>query len=148
MIIWSFCDSRFVAIVSITRLRVRSWRYLVPFLVYAFRSARQARQSQGNVATSLLRDSDSTFWTRTVWATESAMKDLCWPEHTARPCESCSNGAMKPPSSVGSRRMNGSLTGPKPIRSCKRTDGARKSNTHPPHTKASAFAHLRIRRAR
>jgi uncharacterized protein DUF3291 len=76
MIIWSFCDSRFVAIVSITRLRVRSWRYLVPFLVYAFRSARQARQSQGNVATSLLRDSDSTFWTRTVWATESAMKDF------------------------------------------------------------------------
>jgi len=69
-------DSRFMAIVSITRLRVRSWQYLVPFLFYALRSALQAKYSQGNVATSLLRDSDSTFWTRTVWTTESAMKDF------------------------------------------------------------------------
>ena len=65
-----------MAIVSITRLRVRSWQYLVPFLFYALRSARQARYSQGNVATSLLRDSDRTFWTRTVWTTELAMKDF------------------------------------------------------------------------
>lgn len=65
-----------MAIVSITRLRVRSWQYLVPFLFYALRSARQARHAQGNVATSLLRDSDRTFWTRTVWTTESAMKDF------------------------------------------------------------------------
>lgn len=65
-----------MTIVSITRLRVRSWQYLVPFLFYALRSARQARHSQGNVATSLLRDSDRTFWTRTVWASESAMKDF------------------------------------------------------------------------
>lgn len=69
-------DSRLMAIVSITRLRVRSWQYLIPFLFYALRSARQARHSQGNVATSLLRDSDRTFWTRTVWTTESAMKDF------------------------------------------------------------------------
>jgi len=66
----------FMAIVSITRLRVRSWKYLVPFLFYALRSYRQARHSQGNLAASLLRDSDRTFWTRTVWATESAMKDF------------------------------------------------------------------------
>jgi hypothetical protein len=66
----------FMAIVSITRLRVRSWRYLVPFLFYALRSYRQARHSQGNLAASLLRDSDRTFWTRTVWTTESAMKDF------------------------------------------------------------------------
>ena len=65
-----------MAIVSITRLRVRSWRYLPPFLFYALRSARQARHSQGNVATSLLRDRDRTFWTCTVWTTESAMKDF------------------------------------------------------------------------
>ena len=71
-----YWDCRFMSIVSITRLRVRSWRYLVPFLFYAFRSDRQARHSQGNVATSLLRDSDRTFWTRTVWTTESAMKDF------------------------------------------------------------------------
>ena len=65
-----------MAIVSITRLRVRSWRYLVPFLFYALRSFRQAKHSQGQVAASLLRDSDRTFWTCTVWTTESAMKEF------------------------------------------------------------------------
>ncbi len=64
-----------MAIVSITRLRVRSPRYLIPFLFYAVRSARQAKKSPGNVAMSLLRDSNRTFWTSTVWTTESAMKD-------------------------------------------------------------------------
>lgn len=64
-----------MAIVSITRLRVRSPRYLIPFLFYAVRSARQAKKSPGNVAMSLLRDSDRTFWTRTVWTTDSAMKE-------------------------------------------------------------------------
>ena len=63
-----------MAVVSITRLRVRSWRFLAPFLFYAFRSARQARHSQGNESTSLLRDRDRTFWTSTVWTNESTMK--------------------------------------------------------------------------
>lgn len=63
-------------VVSITRLRVRSWRYLVPFLFYALRSSRQAGHSNGNLAVSLLRDIDSTFWTRTLWTTASAMKDF------------------------------------------------------------------------
>jgi Domain of unknown function (DUF3291) len=36
--------------------------------------SRQAKKSQGNLAVSLLRDTDNTFWTRTVWATESAMR--------------------------------------------------------------------------
>ncbi len=63
-----------MAFVSITRLRVRSPRFLVPFLFYAFRSFRQAKKSEGNSAASLLRDTDQTFWTRTVWTSESAMK--------------------------------------------------------------------------
>ena len=61
-------------VVSITRLRVRSWRYLLPFIFYALRASWQAKNSQGNLAVSLLRDTDNTFWTRTVWTTESAMK--------------------------------------------------------------------------
>src|SRR5215467_6613921 len=63
-----------MAVVSITRLRVRSWRYLVPFLYFALRSARQAKQSTGILHVSLLRDAQLTFWTRTVWTTEAAMK--------------------------------------------------------------------------
>jgi len=65
-----------MAIVSITRLRVRSLRYLLPFLLYALRSSRQAKNSPGNLGTSLLRDSDRTFWTRTLWSSESAMKEF------------------------------------------------------------------------
>lgn len=63
-----------MAVVSITRLRVRSWRYLPSFLFYALRSSRQAKKSQGILGVSLLREAESTFWTRTVWTTEPAMK--------------------------------------------------------------------------
>ena len=61
-------------LVSITRLRVRSWRYLPGFIFFALRASRQAGKSQGNLSTSLLRDSNHTFWTCTVWTTQPAMK--------------------------------------------------------------------------
>jgi hypothetical protein len=61
-------------LVSITRLRVRRWRYLLSFLVYALASARQARGAPGSLAVSLLNDADFAFWTRTVWADESAIR--------------------------------------------------------------------------
>ena len=60
--------------VSITRLRVRSWRYLPAFLVQSIRSARQANSASGSLAVSLLRDKKNVYWTRTVWDTESSMK--------------------------------------------------------------------------
>ena len=34
--------------VSITRLRVRSWRYLPGFLIQSFRAARQAKRATGS----------------------------------------------------------------------------------------------------
>ncbi|HKW16466.1 MAG TPA: DUF3291 domain-containing protein [Terriglobales bacterium] len=72
-------------IVSITRLRVRSLRYLPSFLFYALRSSHQAKKSQGILAVSLLREANSTFWTRTVWTTVPAMKAfmLAGPHRTA-----------------------------------------------------------------
>ena len=63
-------------LVSITRLRVRSWRYLLPFLFYAMRSSRQAKVAEGNLAVSLLRDAHNVYWTRSVWTTEEAMKSF------------------------------------------------------------------------
>jgi hypothetical protein len=63
-------------VVSITRLRVRSWRYFLPFIFFALRSARQAKVSEGNLAVSLLRDANHTFWTRTVWTSERTMKSF------------------------------------------------------------------------
>jgi hypothetical protein len=62
--------------VSITRLRVRAWHYLPAFILQALRSARQASLAPGNKAVTLLRDANLTFWTRTVWSEEAAMRDF------------------------------------------------------------------------
>lgn len=65
-----------MALISITRLHVRSWRFLPMFFVYALRSARQAAKAEGNLATKLLRDQRNTFWTATAWTTDAAMKQF------------------------------------------------------------------------
>ena len=62
--------------VSMTRLRVRSWRYIPFFFVQAYRSARQAKFAEGAVSVSVLREARNTFWTRTVWLNEQAMKNF------------------------------------------------------------------------
>jgi Domain of unknown function (DUF3291) len=62
--------------VSITRLRVRSWRYLPAFLIQSLRSARQAKVTSGSLAVSILRDVNLAFWTRTVWHDEAAMRSF------------------------------------------------------------------------
>ena len=62
-----------MALISITRLRLRLIRYLPGFLFYAFRSDRQARRAPGNLASDALNDANLAFWTRTAWTDESAM---------------------------------------------------------------------------
>jgi hypothetical protein len=47
---------------------------MLPFIFYAIRTSRQAKKTEGNIAVSLLRDADNTFWTRTVWTNQSALK--------------------------------------------------------------------------
>src|SRR6266567_3029614 len=63
-----------MAFVSVTRLRVRSWRFLPMFLIRSFRAAQQAKSAEGNLAVALLRQPQNTYWTRTVWTSEAAMK--------------------------------------------------------------------------
>jgi hypothetical protein len=60
--------------VAITRLRVRSWRYLPLFAVQALRSARQAASADGSLAVRLLKYERNTFWTATAWTHEQAMR--------------------------------------------------------------------------
>jgi hypothetical protein len=62
--------------VSVTRLRVRSWRYLLAFLIRSLLVARQAGRAHGNLQVSVLRDADRAFWTRTVWTDEAAMRSF------------------------------------------------------------------------
>src|SRR5947209_18432915 len=67
-------EDAIMPLVSITRLRVRSWRYLPGFLLQSVRASRQAKAATGNLSVSLLRDADFAFWTRTVWSDETAMR--------------------------------------------------------------------------
>jgi heme-degrading monooxygenase HmoA len=59
--------------VSVTRLRVRSVRFLPGFAWYAFRSNAQARRAAGNLAVDLLAEREWTFWTMTAWESRAAM---------------------------------------------------------------------------
>jgi uncharacterized protein DUF3291 len=60
--------------ISITRLRVRKWRYLPAFIFWAIRSSNQARHAEGNLGVWLLRDANNTYWTKTLWKDDTAMK--------------------------------------------------------------------------
>ncbi len=61
-------------LVSVTRLRIRSLRFVPQFLVYAFSSARQAQKSVGFLGGRLMRDKARAFWTLTVWSDAKAME--------------------------------------------------------------------------
>lgn len=60
-------------VVSITRIRVRSWFYLPTFFSHTLRIARQAAAAEGSLGVKLLRDRRNTFWTNTSWSSEEAM---------------------------------------------------------------------------
>lgn len=52
-----------MTVVSVTRLRVRSARFLLPFLWQAVRSALQAKRSRGNLGVRLRKTRGLAFWT-------------------------------------------------------------------------------------
>src|SRR6202451_859261 len=61
-------------LISITRLRVRSIRFLPSFVLYAYRSLRQAKASSGFQGGGLLADRSWTFWTMTAWDNQESMR--------------------------------------------------------------------------
>ncbi len=62
-----------MAFISVTRLRVRSFGYLLQFVWGTLKSARQAERSSGFLGGRLLRNAKNTFWTITAWKNETAM---------------------------------------------------------------------------
>src|SRR5271168_5422226 len=60
-------------LISVTRLRVRSWTYLPGFLWDTFQSVRQVQRSPGFLGGRLLVNSGRVFWTMTAWQDEAAM---------------------------------------------------------------------------
>jgi hypothetical protein len=60
--------------VSLTRLRIRSMRFMPLFALYTWRSLRQVRSSPGFQDGGLLADRDRTFWTMTAWDSQQSMR--------------------------------------------------------------------------
>jgi hypothetical protein len=62
-----------MSLISVTRLRVRSWTYLPQFLWDTIKSVRQVQRSDGFLGGRLLVNAGYVFWTMTAWQDESAM---------------------------------------------------------------------------
>ena len=60
--------------VSITRLRIRSVRFLPFFFLHAFRSLQQVKKAPGFLGGELLSDRSRTFWTMTNWDSQENMR--------------------------------------------------------------------------
>jgi heme-degrading monooxygenase HmoA len=62
--------------VSLTRLRVRSFRFVPRFVLHTFRSVRQVKKAPGFQRGALLADRSWTFWTMTAWDTQESMRQF------------------------------------------------------------------------
>ncbi len=60
--------------VSLTRLRIRSIRFLPLFAIHAIRSNNQVKRAPGFQSGALLTDRSWTFWTMTAWDREESMR--------------------------------------------------------------------------
>ena len=60
--------------ISLTRLRVRSLRFLPRFVWQALQSVRQAERASGFLSGKVLREARNAFWTITAWEDETAMR--------------------------------------------------------------------------
>lgn len=61
---------------SITRLRLRSVVYLLPFIIGSRRIARQARHAAGNGDVRLRKTAGMAFWTLTLWESIELMQSF------------------------------------------------------------------------
>jgi hypothetical protein len=61
-------------VVSVTRVRIRSWRYMIPFAIYSLRAVRQVRRAPGFLGGWLGQSRGWGMWTVTVWRDEAALK--------------------------------------------------------------------------
>ena len=59
---------------SLTRLRIRSLRFMPGFGFYALKTTAQTRRAEGFLKGALLPDRKWTFWTMTLWRDESDMR--------------------------------------------------------------------------
>jgi hypothetical protein len=62
--------------VSLTRLRIRSVRFLPLFFLHVVGTMRQVKKAQGFQTGAVLNDRQWTFWTMTAWDTQANMRQF------------------------------------------------------------------------
>jgi hypothetical protein len=62
--------------VSLTRLRIRSFRFVPLFALQTWRTLRQIRSARGFRTGAILADRSWTFWTMTTWDSEESMRQF------------------------------------------------------------------------
>jgi hypothetical protein len=60
-------------LIAVTRLRIRSIRFVLPFGWYTWHSFRQAKRALGSLGVKLRKAEGFAFWTLTAWKDEAAM---------------------------------------------------------------------------
>jgi hypothetical protein len=63
-----------MVIVSVTRLRLRSMRFLPGFLWYTMRSMKQAQRTPGNLGVRVRKTKGLAFWTLAMWRDNQAIQ--------------------------------------------------------------------------
>jgi len=61
-------------VAAITRLRLRSWRFLLPFMIHASRSQKQAMAAPGCFGVRTRKTRGLAFWTLTAWESEAQLR--------------------------------------------------------------------------
>ena len=61
-------------LVSVTRLRIRKFRFLPGFAWFAVRATMQAKRAEGNLQALTIKDRGLIFWTITVWRDQETMR--------------------------------------------------------------------------
>jgi hypothetical protein len=69
-------ESERMAFISLTRLRIRSLRFVPLFALHTWRSLRQIRSARGFQTGAILADRGWTFWTMTAWDNEESMRQF------------------------------------------------------------------------
>ena len=62
--------------VAVTRLHLRSPRFLLPFFLHTHRSHRQATNAPGNLGMRVSKTNGLAFWTLTLWRDTAAMRSF------------------------------------------------------------------------
>lgn len=62
--------------ISLTRLRIRSIRFLPFFALHTLQAIRQVRKASGFQTGALLQDRDWTYWTMTAWDSHESMRQF------------------------------------------------------------------------